>query len=128
MCKLLNRIRYGDSSTPKFISSKNKWLYKNKWTTNNNIYNIISKKTIHYTYSINNNNTFSMGEVDTFNELIDIILKNPMKVSIPYPKQFSVQEINIIINLLNKQTETYQNDIIEKISKAAEELNKIKFN
>ena len=31
MCRLLNRVVYGKSETPKFIKSKNRWLYKNKW-------------------------------------------------------------------------------------------------
>ena len=79
MCRLVNRIKYGKSETPKFIPSKNRWLYKNKWIDNDRAYEELSGKQVRYTYELIKGNVASFGELDSFDDVVSMMSQYPTR-------------------------------------------------
>lgn len=125
MCKLVNRIKYGKSNKPKFIKSKQHWLYKSKWITSNRAYDILSDKTTRYTYELLHGNYASFGELDSFDAVVDLVAKYPTQVTFPDLSQFSMQEVDVILGIQKRYIQDKKESLLSKVREAEEEIRKI---
>ena len=125
MCKLVNRIKYGKTDKPKFIKSKSSWLYKNKWISNDVAYEILSDKTTRYTYELMIGEVSSFGELDSFDAIVDLAMRYPTQINFPDLKQFSMQEIDILLGIQKKYVEEQSKKIRKNITEMNEEIEKI---
>ena len=130
MCKLVNRIKYGKSDKPRFIKSKQHWLYKNKWISADRAYDILSDKSTRYTYELLSGDYASFGELDSFDAVVDLASRYPTQVTFPDLTQFSMQEVDIILGIQKNYMREKQNNIMKKMREAEDEIKKIgiKFN
>lgn len=127
MCKLVNRIKYGKSQTPRFITSQDKWLYKNKWISSQRAYEILSDNRVGYTYSLIKGEYASFGELQSFDEVVSMTNQYPTEITFPDLSQFSMQEVNIILGIQKKHALARQAKFMESVEKAEAELRSIKF-
>ena len=125
MCKLVNRIKYGKTDKPKFIKSKSRWLYKNIWIDNDVAYGVLSGKTTRYTYELMNGEFASFGELDSFDAVVDLAMRYPTQVKFPDLKQFSMQEVDIILGIQQNYVKEQSEKIRKNIKEASEEIEKI---
>ena len=125
MCRLVNRIRYGKSDKPRFIKSKQHWLYKSKWITSDRAYDILSHKTTKYTYELLRGEYASFGELDSFDAVVDLVAKYPTQVTFSDLSQFSMQEVDVILGIQKEYVKNRQDNIMKKMREAEEEIAKI---
>lgn len=125
MCKLINRIKYGKTDKPKFIKSKSRWLYKNVWIDNDVAYGVLSGKTTRYIYELMNGEFASFGELDSFDAVVDLAMRYPTQVKFPDLKQFSMQEVDIILGIQQNYVKEQSEKIRKNIKEASEEIKKI---
>lgn len=125
MCKLWNRIFYGESQMPKYIAHKSKWLYKNKWVSDHIAYDALANNHISYTYSLCTGEFASFGDTYDFNEIIELVRKYPTTISFPDYTQFSTQELTIIAGIQKQLIEKKRNEIIKTIDNAKDKFEKI---
>ena len=125
MCRLVNRIRYGKSDRPRFIKSKQHWLYKSKWITSDRAYDILSHKTTKYTYELLRGEYASFGELDSFDAVVDLVAKYPTQVTFSDLSQFSMQEVDVILGIQKEYVKNRQDNIMKKMREAEEEIAKI---
>ena len=125
MCKLVNRIKYGKSDKPRFIKSKQHWLYKSKWITSDRAYDILSNKTTKYTYELLRGEYASFGELDSFDAVVDLVAKYPTQVTFSDLSQFSMQEVDVILGIQQEYVRNRQDNIMKKMREAEEEIAKI---
>lgn len=125
MCKLVNRIKYGKTDKPKFIKSKSRWLYKNVWIDNDVAYGVLSGKTTRYTYELIDGEFASFGELDSFDAVVDLAMRYPTQVKFPDLKQFSMQEVDIILGIQQNYVKEQSEKIRKNIKEASEEIEKI---
>lgn len=125
MCKLVNRIKYGKTDKPKFIKSKSRWLYKNKWINSDVAYGILSEKTTSYTYELMIGEVASFGELYSFDEVVDLAMRYPTQAKFPDLKQFSMQEVDILLGIQRRYVEEQGKKIRKSITEMNEEIEKI---
>jgi len=125
MCKLVNRIRYGKSTKPRFIESKSRWLYKNKWIKAERAYNILSGKSTRYTYELMHGDFASFGELESFDEVVDMASRYPTQAKFPDLTQFSMQQVDILLGIQHKYVEEQGKKIRKTIVEMNEEIEKI---
>ena len=125
MYKLINRIKYGKSDIPKYIQSKKHWLYKNKWIDSDRAYEIVSGKNTRYTYELINGNVASFGELDSFDAVVDLVMRYPTQAVFPDLTQFSMQEVNIILGIQQNFIQSQRDQIQKNIREADAEIQKI---
>ena len=125
MCKLVNRIRYGKSTKPRFIESKSRWLYKNKWIEPERAYDILSGKSTRYTYELMTGEVASFGELESFDAVVDLAMRYPTQAKFPDLKQFSMQEVDILLGIQHKYVEEQSKKIRKSIVEMNEEIEKI---
>ena len=125
MCRLVNRIRYGKSDKPRFIKSKQHWLYRSKWISADKAYDILSDKSTRYTYELLNGDYASFGELDSFDAVVDLASRYPTQVTFPDLTQFSMQEVDIILGIQHKYLEEQGAKIRKNIIEANKEIEKI---
>jgi hypothetical protein len=125
MGKLMNRIRYGKSNKPRYIRSKHNWLYKNKWIDSNSAYEILSDKSVRYSYEISKNGYVTFGEVDSFDVLVDLVHKYSSNINFSDLSQFSMQEIDVLIGIKRKLLEEQSEKLRRSIIEANEEVARI---
>lgn len=125
MCRLVNRIKYGKSDKPRFIKSKQHWLYRSKWISADKAYDILSDKSTRYTYELLNGDYASFGELDSFDAVVDLASRYPTQVTFPDLTQFSMQEVDIILGIQHKYLAERQNNILKKMREAEDEIRKI---
>ena len=125
MCKLVNRIRYGKSDTPRFIKSKGQWIYKNKWVTSDYAYRTLSYHQLSYTYELQLEGYASFGECDSFDEIVDLKHRYPTQLSFPDYTQFSMQELDILLGIQERYIERQGKKIRDSITEMNEEIEKI---
>lgn len=121
--KLWNRIKYGASNTPKYITKQRRWLYKGHWVSTleaiSHYTNEVQKadlKEIGYTYKLNG----KIYQKDDFNELLALMLVHPEICIVDYfqftPIQLAlIQAIQkyhytTIINNYNKRYQEFMED------------------
>lgn len=80
MSKIWNRIRYGASNIPKYITKQHRWLYKGKWVSvleaisyYTNEVSIADEQKIAYMYRLNG----KLGYKYDFNEFLALMIANP---------------------------------------------------
>lgn len=117
MCKLWNRIVYGNSSQPKYIRSKNSWLYKNKWVSDSLAYDILADRRLAYSYSLCTGEFASFGDVSSFAEIVSLVKAHPTAIQFPDYTQFSTQELAIIAGIQQKFIDKKREEIVESIEK-----------
>ena len=125
MCRLVNRIKYGKSDKPRFIKSKQHWLYRSKWISADKAYDILSDKSTRYTYELLNGDYASFGELDSFDAVVDLASRYPTQVTFPDLTQFSMQEVDIILGIQHKYLEEQGAKIRKNIIEANKEIEKI---
>ena len=126
MCKLSKKIfTVTIMDKPKFIKSKSRWLYKNKWISNNVAYEILSAKTTRYTYELMIGEVSSFGELDSFDAIVDLAMRYPTQINFPDLKQFSMQEVDILLGIQKKYVEEQSKKIRKSITEMNEEIEKI---
>lgn len=125
MCKLVNRIKYGKTDKPKFIKSKSRWLYKNAWVDSDVVYGVLSGKTTRYTYELMTGEVASFGELDSFDAVVDLAMRYPTQAKFPDLKQFSMQEVDILLGIQQKYVEEQGKKIRKSIVEMNEEIEKI---
>lgn len=125
MCRLVNRIKYGKSDKPRFIKSKQHWLYKGKWIDSDYAYRTLSGTQVRYTYELLNGDYASFGELDSFDAVVDLASRYPTQVTFPDLTQFSMQEVDIILGIQKNYMKEKQNNIMKKMREAEEEIAKI---
>jgi hypothetical protein len=126
MCKLVNRIRYGKSTKPRFIESRGRWLYKNKWIKPEIAYDILSGKHTRYTYELMRGDFASFGELESFDEVIDMASRYPTQAKFPDLTQFSMQQVDILLGIQHKYVEEQGKKIRKTMVEMNEEIEKIK--
>lgn len=122
MCRLVNRIVYGESKTPKYIRTKSQWLYNNKWIPRERAYEILSGKRVGYTYSLYKGNVASFGELQTFDEVIDMVYKYPTDINFTDLNQFSMQELSIILGIQKRYAISRHDKFMQSMAKIEAEL------
>lgn len=125
MCKLLNRVVYGKSETPKFIPSKNRWLYKNKWVDSERAYEELSGKRVRYTYELIKGNVASFGELDSFDDVVSMMSQYPTYITFPDLTQFSMQEVDVLLGIQHKYIEEQGKKIRKTIYESNKEIDRI---
>lgn len=117
MGKLWNRIRYGKSVIPKFISCKNCWLYQDKWISDRLAYSLLSNKPIEYEYSLFEEDHEALGYVGSFNEIVNLVSKYPFAIRFSDMTQFSTQEINMILGIQRAAVEKRKEEVNKNIQR-----------
>lgn len=125
MCKLVNRIRYGKSTKPRFIESKGRWLYRNKWIKAEKAYNVLSGKNTRYTYELMHGDFASFGELESFDAVVDMASRYPTQAKFPDLTQFSMQQVDILLGIQHKYVEEQGKKIRKTIVEMNEEIEKI---
>ena len=125
MCKLVNRIRYGKSTKPRFIESKGRWLYKNKWIKAEKAYDVLSGKSTRYTYELMHGDFASFGELESFDAVVDMASRYPTQAKFPDLTQFSMQQVDILLGIQHKYVEEQGKKIRKTIVEMNEEIEKI---
>lgn len=119
MFKLWRRIKYGDTSKqPKYVSKKDRWLYKNKWYTNIEIYKLLGLKERQYSYELRDNNgNYQFRVTNNFNAVIEAVYPDPFKIRFPHPEEYDTNENRILNTLIYNALKEYNNKVKEHISK-----------
>lgn len=118
MFRLWRKIKYGDTSKqPKYISKKDKWLYKNKWYTNIEMYKSLGLKKRQYNYELRDNNgNYQLYTTNNFNIVIEAAYLDPFKIRFPYPEEYDINENTILNILVYNALKDYNNKMRERIS------------
>lgn len=126
MCRLVNRIRYGKSTKPRFIESKGSWLYKNKWIKPERAYDILSGRNTKYTYELMHGDFASFGELESFDAVVDMASRYPTQAKFPDLTQFSMQQVDILLGIQHRYVEEQGAKIRKTMVEMNEEIEKIK--
>lgn len=119
MIRLWRRIKYGDTNKyPKYISKKDKWLYKNKWYTNVAMYKLLGLKEKQYSYELRNKDgNYDYYTTNNFNSVIEVVYPDPFKIRFPHPEEYDANENRILNTLIYNALKEYSNEVKEHISK-----------
>ena len=122
MGKLWNRIRYGKSNTPRFISCENRWLYQGKWISDRLAYSLLSNKPVEYEYSLFEEDYGAFGYAGSFNEVVNLVSKYPFTIRFSDMTQFSTQEINMILGIQRAAVEKRKEEVNQNIQELRDAL------
>ena len=119
MIRLWRKIIYGDTNRyPKYISKKDKWLYKNKWYTNAAMYNLLGLKGKQYSYELRNKDgNYDYYTTNNFNSVIEAVYPDPFKIRFPHPEEYDTNENRILNTLIYNALKDYSNEVKEHIRK-----------
>lgn len=119
MIRLWRKIIYGDTNKyPKYISKKDKWLYKNKWYTNAAMYKLLGLKEKQYSYELRNKDgNYDYYTTNNFNSVIEAVYPDPFKIRFPHPEEYDTNENRILNILIYNALKDYSNEVKEHISK-----------
>ena len=119
MIRLWRRIKYGDTNKqPKYISKKDKWLYKNKWYTNTAMYKLLGLKEKQYSYELRNKDgNYDYYTTNNFNSVIEAVYPDPFKIRFPHPEEYDANENRILNTLIYNALKDYSNEVKEHIRK-----------
>lgn len=117
MFKLWRRIKYGDTSKqPKYVSKKDRWLYKNKWYTNIEMYKLLGLKERQYSYELRDNNgNYQFRVTNNFNAVIEAVYPDPFKIRFPHPEEYDTNENRVLNTLIYNALKEYNNKIKDHI-------------
>ena len=126
MIRLWRKIIYGDTNKyPKYISKKDKWLYKNKWYTNAAMYKLLGLKEKQYSYELRNKDgNYDYYTTNNFNSVIEAVYPDPFKIRFPHPEEYDTNENRILNILIYNALKDYSNEVKEHISKFQEKKKK----
>lgn len=119
MIRLWRKIIYGDTNKyPKYISKKDKWLYKNKWYTNATMYKLLGLKEKQYSYELRNKDgNYDYYTTNNFNSVIEAVYPDPFKIRFPHPEEYDTNENRILNTLIYNALKDYSNEVKEHIRK-----------
>ena len=119
MIRLWRKIIYGDTNRyPKYISKKDKWLYKNKWYTNAAMYKLLGLKGKQYSYELRNKDgNYDYYTTNNFNSVIEAVYPDPFKIRFPHPEEYDTNENRILNTLIYNALKDYSNEVKEHIRK-----------
>lgn len=126
--KLWNKIRYGDTSTPKYIVKKHYWVYKNViYSTESLIGEIASENDMtlqHTTYSYELNGT--IYEKEDFAAVLQVAIAHPFEFKIYRMSDYGPHELEAFRVLIKRQSNKNIAALTKKIQQLQDELAKIR--
>lgn len=99
MLRLYRRIRYGDTSTPKYITKQHRWLYKNKWVGIDKVYEHYNCDEPSYTYIECDGKINMYQTVSSFDELLNAYIHADTDLKLTDVTDLSKQELEIIMSV-----------------------------
>lgn len=119
MIRLWRKIIYGDTNKyPKYISKKDKWLYKNKWYANAAMYKLLGLKEKQYSYELRNKDgNYDYYTTNNFNSVIEAVYPDPFKIRFPHPEEYDTNENRILNTLIYNALKDYSDEVKEHIRK-----------
>ena len=126
MLRLYRRVRYGDTSTPKYITKQHRWLYKNRWVGLEEVCKHYKVPLLKYSYEYEEDGRKHLECVHTIDEYIAAIIKHK-NIHMVNITDFSGQEVELIIQVQKLYFNKELNRYLEKLNDFNETLNKFRF-
>lgn len=99
MLRLYRRIRYGDTSTPKYITKQHRWLYKNKWVGIEKVCEHYHCEKPSYTYFECADKLHMYRTVHSFDELLNAYIHADTDLKLSDVTDLSKQELEAIMSV-----------------------------
>lgn len=126
MFRLYRRIRYGDTSTPKYITKQHRWLYKNKWVGIDAVCEHFYENKPMYTYEYTDKGIKGYDCVNSIDELISAVIEHD-HIKFTDITQFSKQELEMIVSIQKTYYDRALNKYLDKLADFNETIENFRF-